>query len=192
MWSPTLFPWGNFNFPRSTKKIQFLDKISKSGKSFDLMKDLKYEHQSTFPSGGGSNLILGTGKENQIIILRTPAAIKFFHRILKNCYFGVKTNHYPPIWICMTHVWSHTLFPRGITTFQGVLTKFHFLTKFPHLEKIVHLIKDLKYEHQSTFPFWGRVKLNFRDRYGKPNIYSKNSSHCQVFSPNCQQNDTLT
>ena len=30
----------------------------------------------------GSNLILGAGKENQIFILRTPAAIKFFHQIL--------------------------------------------------------------------------------------------------------------
>ena len=25
-----------------------------------------------------------------IFILRTPAAIKFFHQILKNCHFGVK------------------------------------------------------------------------------------------------------
>ena len=32
-----------------------------------------------FPCGGGSNLILETGKENQIFILRTPATIKFFH-----------------------------------------------------------------------------------------------------------------
>ena len=31
-----------------------------------------------------SNLILGTGKENQIFILRTPATIKLFHQILKN------------------------------------------------------------------------------------------------------------
>ena len=31
----------------------------------------------------GSNLILGTGKENQIFILITPATIKFFHQILK-------------------------------------------------------------------------------------------------------------
>ena len=31
-----------------------------------------------FPCGGGSNLILGTGMENQIFFLRTPAAIKFF------------------------------------------------------------------------------------------------------------------
>ena len=38
----------------------------------------------------GSNLILGIGKENQIFILRIPAAIKFFHQILKNCHFGVK------------------------------------------------------------------------------------------------------
>ena len=31
-----------------------------------------------FPCGGGSNLILGTGMENQIFILRTPAIVKFF------------------------------------------------------------------------------------------------------------------
>ena len=47
------------------------------------MKDLKYEHQALFPCRGGSKLILGTGMENQIFILRTPAAIKFFHQILK-------------------------------------------------------------------------------------------------------------
>ena len=35
----------------------------------------------------------------------------------------------------MTHIWFPTLFPRGIMTFQGVLTKFNFLTKFPRLEK---------------------------------------------------------
>ena len=48
-------------------------------------------------------------------------------------------------------------------------------------------MKDLKYDHQSTFPLWGRVKLNYRDRYRKPNIYSKNSSHYQVFSLNSQK-----
>ena len=31
-----------------------------------------------FPCGGGSNLILGTGTENHVFILRTPAAINFF------------------------------------------------------------------------------------------------------------------
>ena len=36
-----------------------------------------------FPCGGGSNLILGTGTENHIFILRTPAAIKFFIKISK-------------------------------------------------------------------------------------------------------------
>ena len=68
----------------------------------------------------------------------------------------------------MTHIKAPTLFPRGIIIFQGVLTKFNFLMKFPHLEIIVNLMKDLKYEHQSTFPLWERVKLNFKDRYGKP------------------------
>ena len=37
------------------------------------------------------------------------------------------------------------------------------------------------------FLLWGRVKLNFRERYGKPNIYSKNSSSYQVFSSNSQK-----
>ena len=59
--------------------------------------------------------------------------------------------------------------------------------KFLHLEKFPDLIKDLKYEHQSIFPLWGRVKLNFRDRYGKGNIFSENLSCCQVFSTNCQK-----
>ena len=52
---------------------------------------------------------------------------------------------------------------------------------------IVNLMKDLKYEHQSTFPLLGRVKLNFRDRYRKLDIFSKNSSHYQVFSSNSQK-----
>ena len=36
-----------------------------------------------FPCGGGSNFILGTGTENHIFILRTPATINFFHQVLK-------------------------------------------------------------------------------------------------------------
>ena len=39
--------------------------------------------KALFPCGGWSNLILGTGTENQIFILGTPAAINFFHQILK-------------------------------------------------------------------------------------------------------------
>ena len=39
------------------------------------------------PCEGGSNLILGTGTENQIFILITPAVINFFHKILKKCHF---------------------------------------------------------------------------------------------------------
>ena len=71
--------------------------------------------------------MLGTGMENQIFILRTPAAIKFFHQILKNCHFGVKKkSHYPCKWICMTHIKSPILFPRGIIISQGVLTKLNF------------------------------------------------------------------
>ena len=46
--------------------------------------------KALFPCEGGSNLILGTGTENQMFILRTPAIIKFFHQIVKHCHLGVK------------------------------------------------------------------------------------------------------
>ena len=36
-----------------------------------------------FPCGGGSNLILETGIENQIFFLRIPATVKFFHQIVE-------------------------------------------------------------------------------------------------------------
>ena len=116
------------------------------------MKDLQYEHQSTFLLWGGSNLILGTGTENQIFCLRTPAAIKFFHQILKNCHFGVTNKSLPTRWICMTHIWLPTVFPWGIIIFQGVLTKFQFFDIISTSGKIVDLMKNLKYEHQSIFP----------------------------------------
>ena len=48
-------------------------------------------------------------------------------------------------------------------------------------------MKALKYEHKSIFPLWRRVKLNFRDRYRKPNIYFNNSSHYKFFSSNSQK-----
>ena len=65
--------------------------------------------KAIFHCGGGSNLILETGKENQIFILGTPVAIKFFHQILKNCHFGVKKKkNYPPRCICIPHIWSPT------------------------------------------------------------------------------------
>ena len=65
-----------------------------------------------------------------------------------------------------------------IIIFQGVPTKLNLLTKFQYLKKIIFFC---------IFLLWGRVKLNFRDRYGKPNIYSKNSSCYQVFSSNSQK-----
>ena len=44
-----------------------------------------------------------------------------------------------------------------IIIFQGVLTKLNLLTKFRHLKKVIFFC---------IFLLWGRVKLNFRDRYG--------------------------
>ena len=140
--------------------------------------------KALFPCGRGSNIILGTGTENQIFVLTTPAAIKFFSSNSQKLSLWCKKKSLPTQKDCMTHIWFPTVFHQGIIIFQGVLTKFHFLMKFPHLEKIVDLMKDLKYEQQSTFPLWERVKHNFRDRYRKLNIYSNNSSCYQVFSSN--------
>ena len=83
IWSPTLFPRAIIIFQGVQTKFHFLMKFPHLEKVFDLMKNLKYEHQGTFPCGGGSNSILGTGMENQIFILGPPATIKFFHEILK-------------------------------------------------------------------------------------------------------------
>ena len=71
------------------------------------------------------------------IILRTPAAINFFHQILKKRHFGVKKKKklLPTQMDLYSHMWSPTLFPRKIIIFQGVLKKFRFLMEFPHLKK---------------------------------------------------------
>ena len=112
--------------------------------------------KAIFHCGEGSNLILGIGRENKIFFLRTPATVNFFHQIVRKMILWCKNNHYPPKWICITHIWSPTLFPRAILIFQGVLTKFNFLMKFPHLKKYyIDLVKDPKYEHQSTFALCG-------------------------------------
>ena len=129
------------------------------------MKNLKLEHQSIFPLWGRVKLNFRNryGKPN-IFSENSSHCQVFPLNCQKMTLWYKKENHYPPRWICITHIWSPTPFPGGIIIFQGVLTKFKFLMKFPHLEKFTDVMKDLKYEHQSIFSLWGRVKLNFRDR----------------------------
>ena len=67
-----------------------------------------------------------------------------------------------------------------------MLTKLHIQTRFPVLEKIVDLMKDLKYEHQSILSLWGGSNLILGIGRENQIISSENSSHCQVFSQNCQ------
>ena len=43
-----------------------------------------------FPYGGGSNLISGIGRENQIYFLRTPAAVNFFPQNFQKMAFWCK------------------------------------------------------------------------------------------------------
>ena len=70
IWFPILFPGGIIIFQGSLTKFHFSMTFPFLEKIVSLMKDLKHEH-------------------HQIFILRTPATIKFFHQILKNCHFGV-------------------------------------------------------------------------------------------------------
>ena len=50
----------------------------------------------------GSNLNLGTGKENQIFILRTPATVKFF-------FTGLSKNDFGIILQTLTHPLIHVI-----------------------------------------------------------------------------------
>ena len=100
------------------------------------MKDLKYKHQSIFPLWGRLKLNFRDRYRKPHIYSKNSSRYQFFHQILKKRHFVVKKkNHYPLRCICIAHIWSPTLFPRGILIFQGVLTKFNFSMKFPHLEK---------------------------------------------------------
>ena len=82
--------------------------------------------KALFPCGGGLILILGTGTENQIFILRTLATINFFHQILKNCHFGVKKKSLPIQMACMTNIWFPTVFHQGIIIFARSTYKIPF------------------------------------------------------------------
>ena len=44
------------------------------------------------PCQGGSNLILGIGRENQIFLLRTPAVVKFLSQNCQKMTFWCKTE----------------------------------------------------------------------------------------------------
>ena len=66
--------------------------------------------KALFPCGGGLNIILGPGTENQMFILRTPATIKFFHQILQKCHFGVNKKSLPTqMDLYSPHMVPHTI-----------------------------------------------------------------------------------
>ena len=152
-----------------------------------LMKDLKYKHQSTFPLWGRVKLSFRDRYRKPNIYFKNSSHYQVFSSNSQTLSLWCKKNHSSARWICMTHIWFPTLFPRGIITFQGVLTKFHFSMKFPHLQKNCQFEEIPKILAPKHFSLVGRVKLNFRDRYGKPHIYFKNSSHNQDFSSNSQK-----
>ena len=73
--------------------------------------------------------------ENQMLILRTPATIKFFHQIVKNCHFSVKRkllptqiDFYSPYMVPHMILWGNYNFPRSTNNLN-------LLMKFPHVGK---------------------------------------------------------
>ena len=139
-----------------------------------------------FPCAGGPNLILGIGRENQIFFLKTPAAVKIFSKNCQKMTFWCKINSLPTqMHLCNSYRVPHTIL-QGNYNFQRSTNKIIYLMKFPDLEKIVNLMKDLKYEHQSTFSLWEGSNLML-GIYRETKYFSENSSCCQVFSQKCQK-----
>ena len=62
-----------------------------------------------FPCWGGSNLILGTGTENHIFILRTPAAINYVSSNSQKMTLWCKKKTIIQLrCICIAYIWSPT------------------------------------------------------------------------------------
>ena len=102
------------------------------------MKDLKHEHQSTFPLWRRVKLNFRDRYRKLNVFSTNSSPYQLFLSNSQKLSLWCKKKIITlPMWICMTHIWSPTLFPRAIIIFQGVQTKFHFLTKFPHLEEFV-------------------------------------------------------
>ena len=182
---PYTIPLGFKIFHGVLTKFHFLTKFPHLEKFVYLMKDLKYEQQSIFPLWGRVKLNFRDRYGKLNIFSKNSSCFQVFSPNSQKLSL-VKKKIITQMDLYDPHMDLYTI-PWGIIIFQGVLTKFNFSIKFPHLEKFVNLIKKLKDEHQSIFPLWWRVKLNFRDRYGEPNIFSENLSRCQVFSTNCQK-----
>ena len=141
------------------------------------MKDLTYEHQSILPLWGRLKLNFRDRYRKPHIYPKNSSCYQFFSSNSQKMTLWCKKKPLPT----QMHLYSSYMVPHmipwGNYNFPRSTNKIQFLTKFPHLEKkIVNLMKALKYKHQSILPLLGRVKLNFRDRYGKPNIYFNNSS----------------
>ena len=83
--------------------------------------------------------------------------------------------------LCNPYMVLHTI-PQGNYKVPRSTNKINFLTKFLVLEKFVDLMKDLKYECQSIFALWGRVKLNFRDRQEKPIFFLRTPATVKFFT----------
>ena len=97
IWSPTLFPRGIIIFQGVLTKFNFLMKFPHLEKFANLIKDLKYEHQSIFPCWEGSNLILGIGTENQIFFSENLSCCQVFST---NCQKMTLWHHWGVSWGC--------------------------------------------------------------------------------------------
>ena len=130
------------------------------------MKDLKYEHQSIFPLWGRVKLNFRDRYRKPHIYSKNSSRYHFFSSNSQKMTLWCKKKKPLPtqMHLYSSHMVPHMI-PWGNYNFPRIFDKISTSGK-----KIVDLMKALRYEHQSILPLWGRVKLNFRDRYRKPNI----------------------
>ena len=106
---PTLFP-AAIIFSKEYKQNSIFQQNFHMWKVVDLITDLKYKHQGTFPLWGivKLNFMDRYGKLN--IFSENSSRYQLFSQNSQKLSLWCKKN-YPPRWICMTHIWSPTLFP---------------------------------------------------------------------------------
>ena len=93
--------------------------------------------KAIFHCGGGSNLILGIGRENKIFFLRTPATVKFLHQIVRKMILWCKKKSLPTqMDLYNTYMVPYTV-PQGNFNFPRSTNKIQFFDEFPHLKKML-------------------------------------------------------
>ena len=98
--------------------------------------------KAIFHCEGGSNLILGIGRENKIFFLRTPATVKFFHQIFRKMILWCKKKSLPTqMDLYNTYMVPYTV-PKGNFNFPRSTNKIKFFDEILTSEKILYQFNE--------------------------------------------------